>query len=71
MERTRWCCEGNNDYRSSALSKGEWSASRPGRFTPEKGPRHPLNRRLFESQGRCGCYGYETTSCSCRDWIFG
>jgi hypothetical protein len=26
---------------------GDWSTSRPGRFTPEKDPQYPLNRRLF------------------------
>jgi hypothetical protein len=42
---------------SSALVGGEWSASRPGRFTREKGSRYPLDRRLDGPRnryGRCG-----------------
>jgi hypothetical protein len=31
---------------NSALAGGEWSASRPCRFTPRKDPRYPLDRRL-------------------------
>jgi hypothetical protein len=34
-------------FLTSALDGGEWSASRPGRFTPQgKSPRYPLDRRL-------------------------
>jgi hypothetical protein len=32
---------------TSALDGGEWSASRPGRFSPQgKSPWYPLDRRL-------------------------
>jgi hypothetical protein len=41
-----------------ALDEGEWSASRPFRFTPgERAQRYPLDRRLGGLQsrsGRCG-----------------
>jgi hypothetical protein len=39
-------CEGVDLYihifLTSALAEGEWSASRPGRFTPEKEPPVPI-----------------------------
>jgi len=36
----------------SALDAGEWSASRPGYFTPwRRHPRYPLNRRLGGCSG--------------------
>jgi hypothetical protein len=39
----------------SALDGGEWSVSRPSRFTPEgKNPRYPLERRLCGPQSRSG-----------------
>jgi hypothetical protein len=38
----------------SALDEGEWSASRPGRFTPGKEPLVPLNRSLGRPQSRSG-----------------
>jgi hypothetical protein len=45
-------------FLTSALVGGEWSASRPGRFTPEeRSPLHPFDRRLAWAQnlsGRCG-----------------
>jgi hypothetical protein len=34
--------------------RGEWSASRLDRFTPEKNPRYPLGRRLDWPQRRSG-----------------
>jgi len=38
---------------TSALDGREWSASRPGRFTPrEKHPWYPLDRRLGGPQSR-------------------
>jgi hypothetical protein len=45
-------------FLTSALDGGEWSASRPGRYTPEERapPLYPLARRLGGSQsgsGRC------------------
>jgi hypothetical protein len=33
-------------FLTSALDGGEWSASRPGRFTPGKSPRYPLDKKL-------------------------
>jgi hypothetical protein len=40
-------------FLTSALAGGEWSASRPGRFTPGgKSPRYPLDRRLGGPQSR-------------------
>jgi len=33
-------------FLSSAIDGGEWSASRPGRFTPRKSPWYPLDRWL-------------------------
>jgi hypothetical protein len=44
-------------FLTSALVEGEWSASRPGRFTPEKSPRYPLYRRLGGPQSRSGQHG--------------
>jgi hypothetical protein len=42
-------------FLTSALDGGEWSASRPGRFTPQgKSPSYPLDRRLGGPQGRSG-----------------
>jgi hypothetical protein len=45
-------------FLTSALDGGEWSASRPCRFTPgERAPWYPLDRRLVGPQscsGRCG-----------------
>jgi hypothetical protein len=40
---------------NSVLDGDEWSASRPGRFTPQgKGPRYPLDRRLVWPQSQSG-----------------
>jgi len=39
---------------TSALDRGGWSTPRPGRFTPWKGTRYPLYRRLGRSQSRSG-----------------
>ena len=36
----------------SGLDIGGWSAPRPGRFTPRKGTRYPLYRRLGGTKGR-------------------
>jgi hypothetical protein len=48
---------------TSTLDGGEWSASRPGRFTPkESAPRHPLYRRLGGPQSRSGRGGEEKNS---------
>jgi hypothetical protein len=45
-------------FLTSTLDGGEWSNSRPGRFTPgERAPGFSLNRRLGVPQslsGRCG-----------------
>jgi hypothetical protein len=48
---------------TSALDGGEWSASRPGRFTPRKrAPQYPLDKKLGESQSRSGRGGEEKNS---------
>jgi hypothetical protein len=46
-------------FLTSALVGGEWSDSRPGRFTPGKSPRYPLDRRLGGPQNRSGGHGKE------------
>jgi len=48
---------------TSALDGGEWTASRTGRFTPQrKSPWCPLYRRLGESQSRPERGGEEKNS---------
>jgi hypothetical protein len=48
---------------TSALDGGEWSASRPDRFTSlGKSPWHPLDRRLRGLQNRFGRGGEEKNS---------
>jgi hypothetical protein len=43
---------------TEAINGGEWSASRPGHFTPQgKSPWYPLARRLGGPQSHSGCYG--------------
>jgi hypothetical protein len=45
---------------TSALDGGEWSASRPGRFTPQgKITSYPLDRRVGGPQSRSGRGGKE------------
>jgi hypothetical protein len=45
-------------FLTSALVRREWSASRPGRFTPwPKSARYPLDRRLVEPRSRSGRRG--------------
>jgi hypothetical protein len=39
---------------TTALEGGEWSAGRPGRFTPPGKTRYPLYRRLGGPQGLYG-----------------
>jgi hypothetical protein len=47
-------------FLTSALVAGEWSASRPGRFTPGgNSPRYPLDRRLGGPQSQYGLHGKE------------
>jgi hypothetical protein len=47
-------------FLTSALVGGEWSASRPGRFTPQgKNLRYPLDRRLGGPQNWSGRRGEE------------
>jgi hypothetical protein len=46
----------------SALDGHEWSVSRPGRLSPWKEPRYPLNMRLGGPQSRCGHDGEDTNS---------
>jgi hypothetical protein len=47
---------------TSALDEGEWSASRPGRFTPRESTWHPLDRRLGGPQSRSGRGGEKENS---------
>jgi hypothetical protein len=48
---------------TSALDGGEWSTSRPGRFTPrERAPWYPLDSRLGGPQSRSGRGGEEKNS---------
>jgi hypothetical protein len=48
---------------TSTLDGGEWSASRPGRFTPKgKKPWYPMDRRLSGSQIRSGRGGEKKNS---------
>jgi hypothetical protein len=50
-------------FLTSALDGGQWSASRPSRFTPREGaPRYPLDRRLGGPQSRSGHGGEEKNS---------
>jgi hypothetical protein len=44
-------------YFTSALDRGEWSASRPGRALPPGDPRYPLDGRLGGPQSRSGRRG--------------
>jgi hypothetical protein len=45
-------------FLTSALDGGEWSVSRPCRFTPrETGPRYPLDRKQDGPQSRSGRSG--------------
>jgi hypothetical protein len=44
-------------FLTSALVGGEWSASRPCRFTPGKELRYTFYRRLGGPQSRSGRYG--------------
>jgi len=41
-----------------ALDRGEWSASRPGRFTPREKTRHPLDRKSGETENWGWAYTY-------------
>jgi hypothetical protein len=51
-----------------ALDGGEWSASRPGHFTPGgKNPRYPLDRRLGGPQNRSRRGGVERDLSPCRE----
>jgi hypothetical protein len=43
----------------STLDGGEWSASRPGCFTPRESPWHALDRRLGGPQSHSGGGGEE------------
>jgi hypothetical protein len=44
-------------FLTSALAGGEWSVSRPGRFTSGKEPLLPIDRRLGGPQNQSGRYG--------------
>jgi hypothetical protein len=50
-----------------ALSKGEWSASRSGRFTDGKNFLYPLDRRVGGTQSRSGRSGEENNLCPFRE----
>jgi hypothetical protein len=56
-----WGSEGiASPFLTSALDGGEWSASRPCRFTPGRNStRYPLVMRLGGPQGRSGSCGEE------------
>ena len=56
-----------HSFVTSALDKGEWSNSRPDRFTPEKELRYPLNTRLGGPRSRSGRYGEHKNVCPYRD----
>jgi len=49
-------------FLTSGLGGGEWSASRPNRFNPEKGPRYTHDRKFDEPQSGSGCGGEEKIS---------
>jgi hypothetical protein len=46
-------------FLTSALVGGEWSASRPCRFTPGKSPRYPLVNYNIENYETSKCMGGE------------
>jgi hypothetical protein len=49
-------------FLTSALVGGEWSASRPGCFTPRrKSPQYPLNKRLSGPQSWSGTWRTESS----------
>jgi hypothetical protein len=55
--------EVHHTFLTSVLDGGEWSASRPGRFTLREGaPGYPLDRRLGGPQSRSGLGGEEKIS---------
>jgi hypothetical protein len=67
LSTTSWRRIGEWRYSSthsltSARRGGDWSASRPGRFTPRKEPRYPLDRSLGGPQSRSGRGGEEKNS---------
>jgi len=45
-----------HSFLTLVLHRGEWLASRPGRFTPGKSPWSALNERLGEPQGPSGYF---------------
>jgi hypothetical protein len=51
-----------HSFLTSAVDGIDWSASRPGRLSPGKGPTFPLVRRLGGPQSRSGCGGEEKNS---------
>jgi hypothetical protein len=53
-----WWRYSSYSFKTSALDRGEWSASRPGRaLTLGKDPRYPFYRRLGGPQSRSGHRG--------------
>jgi hypothetical protein len=51
-----------NEFLTSALDGGEWTASRPDHFTSMERTRYPLDRRLGGRQNRSGRGGEEKNS---------
>jgi hypothetical protein len=49
-------------FLTSALDGGEWSVSRPDRFTKGNNRRYPLDRRLGGPQSQAGRGGEEKNS---------
>jgi len=55
--KTYWESGGiSTQFLTRTLDWGEWSALRPGRFTPRESPWHLLDRRLGGSQNRSRKY---------------
>jgi hypothetical protein len=53
-------------FLTSPLDGGEWSALRPGRFTPAKEPRYPLDKRPSGRRSRPGRCAHDITSA---EWL--
>jgi hypothetical protein len=54
-----WGSGDTTAFLTLTLVGSEWSASRPGRFTPGKSPQHPCNGSLGGSQRQYGSCGEE------------
>jgi hypothetical protein len=63
MKACRWSGGIAPRTRDLGIRWGEWSVSRPGRFTPKgKSPFYPLTRRLGGPQNKSGRGGEERNS---------